>query len=49
MSVVEVTEEDAEDRTNGDGKSAVATIVGRSQKKKRTSLICETRHILCKL
>ena len=33
MAVVGVTEEDAEDGPNGDGKSAVATPDGRSRKK----------------
>ena len=35
MTVVEVTEEDAEDRIKWHGKSAVATTDGRSEKKTR--------------
>ena len=42
MAVVEVTGEDAEDRTNGDGKSAVATLDGRSRMKKNITYTFNT-------
>ena len=44
MTLVEVTEEDTEVGPNGDGKSAAATLDGRSRKKKR--YIIDKLHVL---